>query len=208
MIIGYCRVSTNDQNLDLQIDSLKKVGCEKIYRDKLTGAKADRPGLKLLLNEVRKDDCIIVWRLDRLGRSLKDLVDIVNKLQDKGISFKSLNENIDTTSASGKLIFHIFCSLAEFERALIKERITAGIAAARARGKKLGRKKGISKKAEKISILAAAFYSKNNWPVSEICEQLNISKPTLYKYLKMQNVTLRANDTNFDVMEVTDNSKL
>ena len=116
-------------------------------------------------------------------------------------AFKSLNEDIDTSSALGKLIFHIFCSLVEFERALTKERITASVAVAKARGKKLGRKKGISNKAQKTSILAAAFYSKNNWPVSKICEQLNISKPTLYKYLKMQDVTFRINDTNFGVME-------
>ena len=199
MFIGYSRVSTTDQNLDLQTDSLKKAGCEKIFEDKISGSKSIRPGLDKLYENIRQGDTVIVWRLDRLGRSLKDLIELVNKLQSKGVSFKSITENIDTSSASGKLIFHIFCSLAEFERSLIKERVTAGLIAAKTRGKLLGRRKGISKEAEKKSILAASLYTKNKWSTSQICDELNISRTTLYKYLKIQGVTLRVYEPKFEI---------
>ncbi len=199
MTVGYSRVSTLDQNLDLQIDNLKKAGCEKIFRDKLSGAKAERPGLESLFEHIRKGDCIVVWKLDRLGRSLKDLIKTITRIENKGATFKSLTENIDTTTPSGKLIFHIFGSLAEFERSLIKERINAGLAAARARGKISGRKKGISKEAEKKAVKAASFY-KSNWSATEICEELQITKPTLYKYLKLKGVTLRINEPKFEII--------
>lgn len=200
MLLGYSRVSTSDQNLDLQIDALKKAGCEKIFQDKLSGAISNRPGLEKLFEHVRSGDCIVVWKLDRLGRSLKDLIEIINQLHEKGVSFRSLTENIDTTSNAGKLIFHIFCSLAEFERSLIKERIAAGIEAARSRGKVLGRKAGLSKEAEKNAILAASLYTKNKLSGEAICEELNISRPTLYKYLKSQGVTLRAYEPKFSII--------
>ncbi len=200
MLIGYSRVSTNDQNLDLQIDNLKSAGCEKIFRDKLSGAKSIRPGLEKLYENIREGDTVIVWRLDRLGRSLKDLIEIINKFQSKGVTFKSITENIDTTTASGELIFHIFCSLAQFERRLIKERINAGIAAAKARGKIVGRKKGLSKEAEKKAFLASALYTKNEWSTTEICNHLNISRATLYKYLKLQNTPIRAYQEKYEII--------
>ncbi len=198
MTVGYSRVSTLDQNLDLQIDNLKGAGCEKIFRDKLSGAKSDRPGLESLFGHLRKGDCVIVWKLDRLGRSLKDLIKTINKIENKGATFKSLTENIDTTTPSGKLIFHIFGSLAEFERSLIKERINAGLASARARGKVSGRKKGISKEAEKKAEKALSFY-KSNWSAASICKELEITKPTLYKYLKLKGATLRINQPKYEI---------
>jgi len=200
MTLGYSRVSTSDQNLDLQKDSLLKAGCEKIFSDKLSGAKAERPGLEKLFDSLRKGDTVVVWRLDRLGRSTKDLIDLINKFKALGVTFKSLNENIDTTTASGKLIFHIFCSLAEFERSLIRERINAGITAAKLRGKVIGRKKGISDEAKQKAILAASYY-RNNYSAIEICKKLGMSRTTLYKYLKLEEVTLRAFAPKYEVIE-------
>src|ERR671935_1915236 len=132
MLIGYARVSTNEQNLDLQRDALRKAGvaAKDIYTDKITGTKAERPGLEQALSHLRAGDTLVVWRLDRLGRSLKHLIETVTRLEERGVGFKSLTENIDTTTSSGKLIFHIFGALAEFERDLIKERTLAGLAAA------------------------------------------------------------------------------
>ena len=140
MLIGYSRVSTQDQNLDLQNDALKNAGCEKIFEDKISGARIERKGLTEALEFVRSGDVLVVWKLDRLGRGLRDLIDKIQDLEKRGVGFRSLTENIDTTTAGGKLIFHIFGSLAEFERALIKERTKAGLASARARGITGGRK--------------------------------------------------------------------
>ncbi|WP_019218437.1 recombinase family protein [Legionella tunisiensis] len=190
MLIGYARVSTSSQNLDLQIDALKKAGCEKIYQDQISGSLLNRPALDLLLKEIRKNDVLVIWKLDRLGRSFKDLINLVNSLLEKGIGIKSLNDPIDTTTPQGRLIFNIFGSLAEFERELIKERTIAGLDAARARGIKGGRPEGLSKKAQGIAHSAELLYKEGRLSVSEICEQLNISRGTLYKYLRSRNVII------------------
>jgi DNA invertase Pin-like site-specific DNA recombinase len=144
MIIGYARVSTNDQSPELQVDALEKAGAEQIFQEKFTGTLKERPELSQCLRMLRQGDVLIVWKLDRLARSLKDLVEIVQDLQDRGIGFKSLTESIDTTSSGGRLVFHIFGALAEFERDLIRERTIAGLQAARARGRKGGRKPTLS----------------------------------------------------------------
>jgi DNA invertase Pin-like site-specific DNA recombinase len=135
MLIGYARVSTQDQTLDLQIDALKQVGCKQIFTDTASGAKSERPGIRDAMSHLRAGDTLVVWRLDRLGRTLKHLIATITDLNDKGIGFKSLQENMDTTTSGGKLIFHIFGALAEFEREVIKERTNAGLQAARARGR-------------------------------------------------------------------------
>jgi DNA invertase Pin-like site-specific DNA recombinase len=190
MKIGYARVSTKDQNLDRQIDSLSAAGCEKIFSDKLSGAKFDRPELNLLKAQLRSGDVVVIDKLDRLGRSLKDLITIVSEFEAKGISFVSLQDNIDTTTASGKLIFHIFASLAEFERSLISERTKAGLSAARARGRLGGRPKGLSDSAKKTAMAAETLYKTKEHSVTDICRQLSISKPTLYNYLRSRNVVI------------------
>src|SRR5437868_15191816 len=141
MLIGYARVSTTDQTLDLQKDALEKIGCSKIFTDTASGAKAERKGLEEALDYVREGDTLVVWRLDRLGRSLKHLIETITTLNNRNIGFKSITENIDTTTSGGKLIFHIFGALAEFERDIIRERTKAGLAAARARGRTGGRPK-------------------------------------------------------------------
>ncbi len=138
MLIGYARISTDDQNLNLQIDALQKAGCEKIYSDRISGAKATRPGLDLALEVARTGDVLIVWRLDRLGRSLKDLIEIMSRLDEREIGLSSLQESITTTNKSGRLIFHLFGALAEFERNLIRERTNAGLVAAESRGHRGG----------------------------------------------------------------------
>ena len=183
MLIGYARVSTDDQNLDLQKDSLTNAGCDRILEDRLSGAKAERPGLKVALDYARQGDVLVVWRLDRLSRSLKDLIELVSLLESKGIGLKSLHESIDTSSSSGKLIFHIFGALAEFERNLIRERTHAGLQAARARGRKGGRPRALDfdKRA-----LAVRLYDEKVHTVDQICKMMGISKPTLYKYIEAE----------------------
>src|SRR3954464_12002284 len=146
MLIGYARVSTDDQNLDLQRDALKKAQCEQIFTDTVSGTKARRPGLEEALSHLRARDTLVVWRLDRLGRSLRHLIDTVTDLQERGIGFKSLQENIDTTTSGGKLVFHIFGALAEFEREIIRERTQAGLQAAWARGRNGGRPQKLTDK--------------------------------------------------------------
>jgi len=191
MKIGYARVSTQEQNLDLQIDALKKAGCKKIYKEQVSGsAKAHRPELEKLLEHLRSGDIIVVWKLDRLGRSLKNLIDLVNVFNEKGVGLKSLNDPIDTTSAQGKLVFNIFASLAEFEREVIRERTMAGLAAARARGRKGGRPKGLSKEAQKTAMACETLYKEKNHTVKEMCEQLGISKRTFYSYLRFRGVKI------------------
>ena len=140
MLIGYARVSTEDQHLDLQRDALARAGCERTFEDQKSGAKADRPGLLAALDYARPGDSVVVWRLDRLGRSLSDLIAPVRRMEEKGIQLRSLTEGIDTSTINGKLTFHLFAALAEFERALVRERTRAGLDAARARGRKGGRK--------------------------------------------------------------------
>jgi len=181
MKIGYGRVSTHDQNLDLQKDALEKAGCEKIFVDEISGTVAKREGLEKAKEILRKGDVLIVWRLDRLGRSIRDLIDWVTRLEEVGIGFKSLQESIDTTTSSGKLVFHIFAALAEFERNLIRERTNAGLAAARARGKLGGRKKSLNAKERRRAV---ETYQRKNHTVQQICEMMNITKPTLYAYIK------------------------
>ncbi len=181
MLIGYARISTLDQNDELQLDALKKAGCEKIFSDKISGTIGERPGLVKMKLMLRKGDTLVVWRLDRLGRSLKHLIEWAEYLQSQEVGLKSLQESIDTSTSSGKMIFHIFCVLAEFERNLIVERTHAGLAAARARGRLGGRPKQLDKDKRK---LAVDLYHKKETPIKKICEMLNISKPTLYKYVR------------------------
>ena len=180
MLIGYARVSTDDQNLDLQRDALTLAGCPKLYEDKDSGAKAERPGLLMALEMLRQGDILVVWRLDRLGRSLKDLIALVEKLENRGIALKSLQENIDTSNSGGKLIFHLFGALAEFERNLIRERTQAGLSAARARGRTGGRPKALDSNKRQLAI---RLYRERGHSIEELCRMMGISKPTLYSYL-------------------------
>jgi DNA invertase Pin-like site-specific DNA recombinase len=177
---GYARVSTEGQSLDLQIDALNNYGVEKIFSEKITGKKIDRPQLQEMLKYLRENDTVVVWKLDRIGRSMKDLIDIVNGFQEKGIHFVSLKENIDTSNATGKLIFNIFASLAEFERDIISERTRAGLEAARARGNFGGR----PKKADENIKLALKMYHSKNHSIPEITRATGISKTSLYRYIK------------------------
>src|SRR6266480_7676913 len=160
MLIGYVRVSKQDQHEALQIDALKEAGCKKWFLDKITGAVAQRQGLDEALNFLREGDTLVVWKLDRLGRSLQHLIETITALEQRGIGFKSLTEHIDTTTPGGKLIFHIFGALAEFERDLIRERTQAGLAAARARGRRGGRPKRLSLK--QIDILQMLYHDQRN----------------------------------------------
>src|SRR5271154_577233 len=181
MDIGYARVSTLEQNLDLQIDALKQAGCEKIITDEISGSVAERPGLAKLSEILRKGDVLVVWRLDRLGRTLKHLIEWVNELDERGVGFKSLQETIDTTNASGKLIFHIFGALSEFERNLIRERTRAGLEAARSRGRQGGRPKKLDHNKRQLVV---DLYKGKKHSIKQICKMINISKPTLYKCIR------------------------
>ena len=180
MLIGYARVSTHDQNLDLQKDALLKADCEKIYVDKKTGSHINRDGLEKAIEMLRAGDTLVVWRLDRLARSLKHLIELINHFDERKIGFKSLTESISTTTSSGKLIFHIFGALAEFERSVIADRTLAGLAAARARGRLGGRPPTLS---DKQQTLAVKLYKEGKHSIKEICQMMNISKPTLYSYV-------------------------
>jgi len=181
MIIGYARVSTLDQNLELQKDALEKAGCEQVFEDHVSGSATERPGWAQAQAVLRKGDTLVVWRLDRLGRSLKHLIDTVNELHARGVGFKSLNENIDTTTSGGRLVFHIFGALAEFERELIRERTQAGLAAARARGRKGGRPRKLTKRqvASAVTLLKDGEHS-----VTGVAEMLGVSRSTLYRALE------------------------
>jgi DNA invertase Pin-like site-specific DNA recombinase len=181
MLIGYARVSTHEQTFNLQRDALTRAGCNKIFTDTASGAKTERIGLDEALNYVRKGNTLVVWRLDRLGRSLPHLISAMTDLEERGIGFKSLTENIDTTTSGGKLIFHIFGALAEFERNLIRERTNAGLIAARARGRRGGRPKALT--GRRLSI-AQSLYDDPKNSIVEICRTLKISKVTLYRSIK------------------------
>ncbi len=183
MLIGYVRVSTSDQNLDLQLDALKQVGCNKVYQDVASGAKDDRVGLTEVLSYIRKGDTLVVWRLDRLGRSLRHLIDTINQINDQGSYFRSIQESIDTSTSGGKLIFHIFGALAEFERDIIRDRTNAGIEAARKRGRIGGRPKKMDEK--KIALAKTLMADKSN-SINDICDIMQVSKATLYRYLKKE----------------------
>jgi len=204
--IGYARISTKGQHLDLQIDALKKAGCEKIYKDIISGSLSNRPALNQLLNDANKNDVIIIWKLDRLGRSLKNLVELINTLNEKEVGLKSINDPVDTTTAQGRLIFNIFGSLAEFERELIKERTLAGLEAARDKGKIGGRPKGLTKKAQNTALTAEYLYKEEKLSVNEILDQLAIGRATLYRYLKYRNVPISASTqrktTKHEIIEV------
>ena len=180
MLIGYARVSTDDQNLDLQRDALQAVGCERVFEDMVSGARADRTGLVTLMSMLRAGDTVVIWRLDRLGRSLKNLIELVERLESAKVGLRSLQENIDTTSSGGKLVFHLFGALAEFERNLIRERTQAGLVAARARGRMGGRPRRLDP--VKLA-LAVKLHRERNHTVEEICKMMGISKSTLYNYL-------------------------
>ena len=181
MNIGYARVSTSDQNPDLQTDALKKADCQQIFSDTASGAKTDRPGLDKALAFLRGGDTLVVWKLDRLGRSLKHLIEVVNTLKERGIYFKSIQENIDTSTSGGKLIFHVFGALAEFERDIIRERTMAGLKAARARGRKGGRPRLMDDR--KITMAKSLMADKTN-TVNQVCKILGVSRSTLYRYLQ------------------------
>jgi DNA invertase Pin-like site-specific DNA recombinase len=181
MKIGYARVSTLDQHPDMQRDELEKAGCEEVIVDRVSGTVASRPGLEKVKGLLRKGDTLVVWRLDRLGRSLRDLIEWAQWLEGHGVALQSLKEAIDTTTPTGKLTFHLFGALAQFERDLIRERTQAGLEAARARGRNGGRRKALDpdKRA-----LALDLYRKKEMPVNKICEVMGISKPTLYSYVR------------------------
>jgi DNA invertase Pin-like site-specific DNA recombinase len=177
--IGYARVSSDDQNLALQKDALQAAPCERVYEEKESGGKTDRPELLKLLEVLRECDTLVVWRLDRLGRSLKHLIEIVEKLESLGVGFQSLTENIDTTTSGGKLVFHLFAALAEFERSLIRERTQAGLKAARSRGRQGGRPKALSAEKQRI---AQALRDDPRQAVHAICKTLGISRTTFYRH--------------------------
>jgi DNA invertase Pin-like site-specific DNA recombinase len=190
MKFGYARVSTKDQHLELQLDALTKAGCEKIYQDIASGARTERPALNEVINNLRAGDVLVIWKLDRLGRSLNHLIGLVNDLMERNIGLQSLHDPIDTTTAQGRLSFNLFASLAEFERDLIRERTQAGLSAARARGRKGGRPKGIPQKAQATACAAETLYKEGRLTVNEISEKLGIAKSTLYAYLRYRGVTL------------------
>jgi len=183
MLIGYARISTAEQNLDLQVDKLKAAGCDRIFSDCISGSKSDRPGLIEALNFARSTDVLVVWKLDRLGRSLSHLIDTVQKLTEQGIEFKSLQENLDTASSGGKLLFHIFGAIAEFERDLIRERTIAGLESARARGRKGGAKKLLNASQIKAGQELARDRTRS---VAEICEFLKCSPSTYYRHIQQR----------------------
>lgn len=176
-VFGYARVSTHEQTLDLQRDALSAAGATTIYEDTATGENAERPELSQCLKALREGDTLVVWRLDRLGRNVQDLLRIVNALEDRGIAFMSLTEAINTRGPTGKLIFHLFAALAEFERDLIRERTLAGLAAARARGRMGGRPRALDNRGEKRAV---AMMKSNDLPITEIARILGVSRSTLY----------------------------
>ena len=185
-LFGYARVSTDDQDLSLQIDALQQHGIPKtaIFMDKVSGAKTERPGLTKCLESLTSGDILVVWRLDRLGRSMRHLITLVEDLRSKGIGFRSLNEGaIDTTCASGELIFNIFSALAQFERRLIQERTKAGLAAARARGRHGGRPRVTA--AEAKVVLAKKLNADKTLDIDDVCRTLRISRSTFYRYVRM-----------------------
>jgi|TARA_B110000211_G_C13980255_1_gene509037 DNA invertase Pin-like site-specific DNA recombinase len=182
MLVGYARVSTQEQNLELQINALKEVGCKKIFMEKASGAQRDRPELKAALEYMRanEDDTLVVWKLDRLARSLRKLIDTVEELEKQGIGFKSLTEAIDTTNSGGRLVFHIFGALAEFERGVIKERTMAGLKAAKDMGRTGGRPASL--KIDDL-IVAKALLKNKKITVKEAAKRLKVNPSTLYRYL-------------------------
>ena len=191
MKIGYARVSTADQNLSLQIEALKEEGCDKVYEEYISGAKSERPELNKMLDTIREGDQVIIWKLDRLGRSLKHLIELVELFNSKNVSLKCINDPIDTSTNQGKLIFNIFASLAEFERGLIKERTMAGLKEARKRGRLGGRPKGLSDQAKKNASYAAKLYKEEKeMSIQEMCKRVGVSRATLYNYLRYEGIRI------------------
>jgi len=179
ILIGYARVSTQDQNLELQTDSLQKAGCKKIFEDRMSGSRAERPGLAQAHESLREGDTLVVWKLDRLGRSVKHLVDFVGELQKQGVQFKSLTDSIDTGTASGRFFFHVMASLAEMERELIVERTRAGLEVARQLGRKGGRKRQMTES----KIKSAKKLLASGVPARDVASNLGVSVPTLYRWI-------------------------
>lgn len=198
MKIGYARVSTKDQSLEMQTDLLTKAGCEIIFKETASGAKTDRIELTKLLTQIRKDDIVVVYKLDRLGRSLKHLLEVVAQLNEKKVGIQSINDAIDTTTPQGRLFFNISACFAEFERDLIRERTKAGLEAARARGRKGGRRQGMTKEAEQKAILAESYYKEGKMGVNQIAIEIGVSKMTLYKYLRHRNVQISSHQIKPD----------
>lgn len=186
MLVGYARVSTIDQNLELQIVALQEAGCEKIYQDQISGTKTNRPGLNMVLEVLRKNDTLVVWKLDRLGRTVKGLIDLVIFLHQKGIHFKSITDNVDTSTPSGRFFFHVMASLAQMERELMAERTKAGLAAAKAKGRVGGRRRKMTQ--SKIES-AKQLLSSGSLP-RDVAENLGVSIPTLYRWLPASTIDL------------------
>ncbi|MEM1289432.1 MAG: recombinase family protein [Pseudomonadota bacterium] len=180
MLIGYARVSTQDQKPQLQLDALTAVGCEKIFEEKASGAQRDRPQLQAAIDYMRNGDTLVVWKLDRLARSIKQLIETVERLEERGIGFQSITEAIDTTTSGGRLVFHIFAALAEFERSIIRERTMAGLASAKARGKLGGRPPALS--AEDLTH-ARAMLADPDITVAQVAKRLGVAPSTLYRHL-------------------------
>ena len=180
MLVGYARVSTTDQSLEPQTDALTAEGCEKLFTDVASGARTERPGLAQALEFCRTGDTLVVWKLDRMGRSMSHLIETVRHLEDHGVGFRSLTEHVDTTTPGGRLIFHVFGALAEFERGLIQERVQSGLKAARARGRTGGR----PPVPDETKAMAQALLADPTLSVKQICQRLGIAKSTLYKYAK------------------------
>jgi DNA invertase Pin-like site-specific DNA recombinase len=195
MFVGYARVSTQDQTLALQQDALQKAGCERIFTDTASGVQADRRGLDEAIAYARNGDTLVVWKLDRLGRSLPHLIETVRQLQEREIGFKSLTEQIDTTTGGGKLIFHIFAALAEFERDVIRERTQAGLAAARARGRRGGRPRAATLNDARKVALAQRLYDDETNSIDDICRTLRVSRATLYRYIRVSGSARSAAET-------------
>lgn len=185
MKIGYARVSTKDQNLNLQIEALEKSGCEKIYQEKISGATKNRPELDKMIEQFREGDELFVWRLDRLGRSLKHIIDLVLSLNGRGIIIKGLTDGVDTSTINGRLFLNLMASLAEYERELIRERTNAGLQSARARGRIGGRPKGYTKETISKLIIMRLFYKDTTKSPEEIYKPLGLTRATFYRYAKI-----------------------
>lgn len=191
MKIGYARISTPEQNINLQIDALKKAGCAEIFTDKASGAKEDRPGLRDVFRHLREGDTIVVWKLDRLGRSIKHLIELMKDIENRNATFISLQENIDTTSSMGRLLFHFISALCEFERGLIAERTQAGLIAARARGRFGGRRHKLT---EKECVRLCLVHDQKTLSMTEIANMFGISKMSIYNYLRLGQAIIKTQD--------------
>ncbi|GFO73238.1 hypothetical protein BJAS_P3950 [Bathymodiolus japonicus methanotrophic gill symbiont] len=191
MKIGYARVSTSSQDTSLQIDALNAAGCEIIYKEKASGSKKDRPELEQCLKSLRKADTLVVWKLDRLGRSLQHLLEVINDLENKGIGFTSLTESIDTTTSTGKLVFNIFGSLAEFERSLIKDRVKAGLEAARKKGRIGGRPSALDEQQKEMAITMFNGGALK----SDIAKHFGVTRQTIYTILQARHATSQHSGT-------------